>query len=139
MIIRESNLRVLKNGGILSRHVNTRSLNANFDNLTNFLNSLCLPFSVIGINELWLNNQQDFSNFSIEGYKLSPKPRTHKGGGVGVFVRENIKYTIRNDLEIEECDNIWIELDGKNNKNHLICSISNRKPGFRFFCIKNDS
>eukprot|EP00732_Lithocolla_globosa_P000860 Lithocolla_globosa_v1_NODE_337_length_4409_cov_50.992421.p2 type:complete len:241 gc:universal NODE_337_length_4409_cov_50.992421:4052-3330(-) len=101
-------------------HVNTRSLNANFENFSYLIDTLSLPFSILGISELWCNETKDFSPFKIKGYEFIPQPRKQKGGGVGAYILSNLQYKMRDDLNIEECDNIWIEVKDKN-KHHLIC------------------
>eukprot|EP00732_Lithocolla_globosa_P001024 Lithocolla_globosa_v1_NODE_441_length_4050_cov_246.680100.p1 type:complete len:412 gc:universal NODE_441_length_4050_cov_246.680100:2734-1499(-) len=105
-------------------HINVRSLNANFDYFENFIDILSLPFSIIGISELWLNETENFNQFNIQGYNFEPKPKKNNlGGGVGCYIRDNLDYAIRKDINIEQCDNLWIELkpNNNNNKKQLVC------------------
>ena len=56
-------------------HCNVRSLNANFDKLTDLLHQLTLSFSLIGITETKLRNSvQNLLNINIPGYKFISKP-----------------------------------------------------------------
>ena len=98
-------------------HKNIRSMKAN---LTSF--EICLPnlefeFSVIGITETWLTDFWFYWNsdlYNINGFNLVETHRTGRsGGGVGIFLRNNILYQIRSDLTLnnEFSESIFLEID----------------------------
>ena len=60
-----------------------------------------MPLSVIGISETWLrvNNSND-DIFNIPGYKFISNNRRHKhGGGVGLFIKDDLNFKLRSDLQ----------------------------------------
>ena len=94
-------------------HLNTRSLPKQFDNLIDHLDMLPIDFSVIGLTETWLNSHK-VSMFSISSYNHYPCFRSERcGGGVSLFVKENIKSSLRNDLVAlvgDEAEAVFLEL-----------------------------
>ena len=87
-------------------HINLRSLKKHFEELSEFLSTLNMPFSVIGISETWLNNSND-DIFNIPGYKFISNNRRHKhGGGVGLFIKEDLNFLICN-LLIKKYTNLY--------------------------------
>ena len=69
-------------------------------------------------------------NFQIPGYHFEQNNRAHKkGGGVGIYIADDIQYTIRNDIAINyenEFESIIIELNNK--KHNLIVGEIYRIP-----------
>ena len=104
-------------------HVNIRCLNKNFDNLSSFLATLNRTFSVIGVSETWLDKNNDDS-FKIPGFKFKSNRRKHKsGGGVGIFIKSNLNFKLRNDLQSAAPDiyeSIFIEIIQPSSKNILV-------------------
>ena len=75
-------------------HLNIRSLQRNFDNLLNLLTTVEHRFSVIGITETWL--RQEEHNVGIDGYNFVPNYRHRKaGGGVGLYLADHLEFTLR--------------------------------------------
>ena len=56
--------------------------------------------SFIAISETKLNDRSTV-NISLEGYVLETKHSPANAGGVGTFVKENIEFTSRRDLEFD--------------------------------------
>lgn len=57
-------------------HVNARSLNSNFNNLSIALSSIKHRFSVIGITETWFNNTETLHTiYNIPGYNFEQASR----------------------------------------------------------------
>ena len=67
-------------------NVNIRSINKNFDNLKNLLNTLGCCFNIIGCTETHLRNSSYLDLYNLKGYNLfnSNRVRTNKDGGGGV-------------------------------------------------------
>jgi hypothetical protein len=97
-------------------HLNIRSLPRNGSNLSDFLDNLEMKFSVVALSETWLShntlNLYDIENYN--GEHLYRKNRT--GGGVSIFVREEISYSQRTDLSVfnEILESIFIEIPKHN-------------------------
>ena len=68
------------------------------------MNSLKINFSIIGITETWITDN-DPNIFNIQGYNFITANRKSKpGGGVGLYIAENIEFKERNDLTVEKDD-----------------------------------
>jgi ribonuclease P/MRP protein subunit RPP40 len=70
---------------------------------------------LICITESWTNETIVDAEINFTGYTLFRKDRKNRvGGGVLLYVRNNIKAVHRTDLENEVCEMLWCELhDGK--------------------------
>ena len=68
---------------------NIRSLRKNFSDLIEVLESLDHIFSLIILNETWLE-PSEHDLFQIEGYDLFSAPRNRHGGGLLIYVKEDI-------------------------------------------------
>ena len=102
-------------------HINSRSINKNFDSVDIFLSSLNrFSFSVIGISETWLkSNSPDI--FNIPNYHMIHVDRKKgRGGGVAMYINFNLKYKIRKDIYIDGIENLFIEIDNKSGKNIIV-------------------
>ena len=88
-------------------HLNIRSLNHNFEYLTDFLNLLTKKPEIICISETWLNNINN-NNLNIPNYKQVIYNRhcqdKRRGGGVCIYVTNNLTYNIVNELKFNIID-----------------------------------
>ena len=95
-------------------HVNSRSLWKNHDNILTLLNCVTNnKFDVVGITETWLSVNTPTHMISIPNYNFVRTDRRDRhGGGVGFYVRNDIKFTIRNDLNIcsDSFESMFIEI-----------------------------
>jgi hypothetical protein len=70
-------------------HCNIRSLAANIDKLSLLLSQLKFPFSVIGISETKIKQQQDcMINTDISGYNFLSQPSLSNAGGVWIICEQ---------------------------------------------------
>ena len=77
---------------------------------------LSIEFSVIGISETWLTESNE-GWYQISGYNSEHLYRkTKRGGGVSVFIKTNLKYKRRKDLDIinDNAEAIFIEIKKTN-------------------------
>ena len=114
-------------------HTNIRSIPKNLSTFENYLSTLDIRFTVIGITETWLNaNNSDF--FYLNGYTGEHAYRQNRsGGGVSIFVRSETDYTLRSDLNtFSNCmESIFIELpkDYVKSEKNIIIGVIYRPPG----------
>ena len=113
-------------------HVNIRSIPANLGNLEAYLQCLDFEFSIVGISETWLQ-ENNCDLYNLNGYNLVENHRTtKKGGGVGIFIKKHIPYVTRNDLVSTDSifESIFIELDKQvfHQKSNIILGIIYRPP-----------
>ena len=84
--VQEFNTRFKNQSNMFSLlHVNSRSLNKNFESFETFLYTLDnFPFSVLGISETWLHSNSP-NLFDLQNYKMIRKDREEKRGGGHAF------------------------------------------------------
>ena len=104
--------------------VNIRSLNKNFYKLKLLLIKLKFDPTVIIVSETWINKSKPFL-YSLDNYIFLNKPSNSKSGGSGIFLRNNLNYTILEnlDLKLMNCENLWLKLNLSLNKSIVIASI----------------
>ena len=76
------------------------------------LDGLQHKFSLLGVTETWLKDD-DCDLYDIEGYnKLEKHRQNRSGGGVAIFIKDSIEYTIRNDLITfnEHIESVFFEI-----------------------------
>jgi hypothetical protein len=107
-------------------HINIRSLNKNIENFRHFLEETENIFNIICVTETWCssNELKNNSNFHLKNFELvSVERQTDKrGGGVLIYVKENIEHNVRSDLCVSDKDKeiATIELIINKEKNILI-------------------
>ena len=70
------------------------------------------------VTETWLDDSITDSEIAIDGYTLQRKDRNTNGGGVCLYVRNGLSFNKREDLEDQELEATWIDLNLK--KTHPI-------------------
>ena len=114
-------------------HLNIRSLAANFDHLTTLLSSLNHNFHIIGLSETKiLKNKDPNINETIPGYSFFFQPTLHNAGGVGFYIREEIGFNFRDNLNAmtDDFECLWIEIHSKSR--NTVCAIVYRHPNSNF-------
>ena len=85
--------------------------------------TLNMPMSIIGVTETWFKNNE--MDLSLPSYSFVGNARRgRRGGGVGIFVHNNIKFKRRCDLDIcnDVVESIFIEMYNEM-KNYIIAVI----------------
>ena len=100
-----------ENGNFFSiSHLNIRSLKKNYDSFKIFYED-CLKtkFKIIAVSEIWCVADKDCYN--LPGYSFEINPRRHgRGGGVGLYIHESLKYDVLNNYEISTAESLWVEV-----------------------------
>ena len=94
-------------------HINLRSLSTNFDNLSVMLEELQFPFSIIGLSETKIKKGNIcLLNTNLSGYNFVSQSTFSNVGGIGLYVRDNLKYILRHDVSLsdENFQGLWIEV-----------------------------
>ena len=102
----------LRNDGLNLFHLNSRSLNKNFNIISDYLSILTHNFSVIGFSETWFGNQLS-PLINLDNYTLFENHRKEKrGGGVCIFVRNDYSIVSRDDLSIfnDSIESLFVEI-----------------------------
>ena len=97
-------------------HCNIRSSSHNLSHLKNYLATLNLEFSIIGISENWGTIQNiDVQNIPGYSHKYCIRTNGKKCGGVSLYVKKSISYKVRTKLAFQTNDfeSLVIEFDKK--------------------------
>ena len=113
-------------------HLNIKSLPKHYDELNLYLDSLKVKFSFIALTETWLSEGTE-ELYGIQNYNVVNRFRKgRKGGGVTLYINENIPCVIRNDLEFfdSEMESLFIEVDNNvfQTSSSIIIGIVYRMP-----------
>lgn len=93
-------------------HLNIRSINSNFESFRESLESCNFVFNVICLSETWSNDKEFRNNsiFHLKGYKAIHYERqvSKRGGGLLIYIKSDLMYKIRHDLNISDCNRVFI-------------------------------
>ena len=79
-------------------HLNVRNMPKNIDKLNNYLLSLDIQFSIIGLTETWLRETTS-KLYRLPEYKSIYLTRpSRKGGGVSLYIHKNYDYVQQPDM-----------------------------------------
>ena len=120
-VIRESTKLNLHKKGINVSHLNVQSLLSSIDELRLWLKDN--PYHVFTLTETWLDNTVHSSAIEIPGYVFERIDRNRDGGGVGMYIKDDIQYKRRFDLEYANIDAIWLETKQVHRKPIIISSL----------------
>ena len=106
-------------------HVNIASLDAHIDDLRSVLSRLKLSFDIIGISEHKITkNSSPSNNVDILGYEeFKFVPTETSFGGTGFYIKSDLDYIVRDDLEINSkgnCEAMFIEVILPDRKNLVV-------------------
>ena len=96
--------------GLKIFHLNVRSLNGKIDELS-ILSTLSSGIHLLTLSETWLSSDIVDSEIDIVGYKLYRTDRKIRGGGVAVYVRDDICTIRRVDLESPDVESVWLQVN----------------------------
>ena len=98
-------------------------------------------FDILSFCETWLSNDlEQIANFN--GYnKIMKHKSTIKGGGLAIFIRETLKYKIRNDITVptefvDLFDGLFIQIDSK--PNDIVIGVLYRSPSHNTITAFNE-
>ena len=97
-------------------------------------------YDIFAVSESWLNSTVRNAEVEITGYRLSRLDRLGKsGGGVCVYVKSTLKYTVLKDLTgISDSGfhQLWIQIQHKKLRSILLC-VCYRPPDCPVSCFTN--
>ena len=94
-------------------HLNILSVQKNLGTLESYLATLNHKFTIVGISESWLKDH-NADRYGLSGYNAIHKYRsTRAGGGVSIFIQDDIEYFCRDDLcyQNDTIETVFIEID----------------------------
>ena len=108
-------------------HDNIVSLNNNLEKLvTHYLENLDFHFNIIGNTETKITHTNQNFATKIPAYAFEHVPTPLASGGIGLFIDENLKYTVLKKESHEAFQALWIEISFSKQKN-VICGIIYRQ------------
>ena len=99
-------------------HANVISLTKNLHLVEDIFND-CHNFpSIIAITETGLKRHIKKSTVSLKGYDFERKDSNTDKGGVGLYIENELDYTVRKDLglKVYSCEDLWVEIKPRKNK-----------------------
>lgn len=118
------------NGSITILHSNIRSLR----NKLNFIKETFLDFNILAFTESHLDASVTTENILLEQFDTPyRKDRTNHGGGVIIYVSNDLLHTRKPELEIYCDESIWIEIKMRNETFLLGTFYSPRTSDATFF------
>ena len=126
----------MKSRGLKVFHQNVRGIFTNFVHVQELLDRY-KGMDILSLSETHIINSQYDGNddlLSIDGYKIIKRNRKDRnGGGVAVYLKNNVEWQRRSELERDTIENIWLEVIIPKPKSILL-AIFNRPPGdFKVF------
>ena len=109
-------------------HNNVRSLKRNIEAFQNhLLSELSFSFNVIGVSETRIiKNQPLLFNPDLPGYNFEYTPTPLSAGGVGIYIADNINYSVLEKTSNIYFQALWVELDMGDNHS-VICGVVYRQ------------
>lgn len=121
----DPHLNIFSRKGTKIAHLNTQSICSTFTEFELLMNTY--KFDIMTLSETWLKDDKNLLNHvKIPGYKPEYNHRTTCGGGVGMYIRTEVKYKLRKDIVRfdSNIEHIWIEVKGRNkNHSYLVASV----------------
>ena len=115
------NLILPKRSGFKLASLNITSLVKHIDELRVFLASN--EIDVLAINETRLDATISDNEVHVHGYEIvrrDRKPNGRHGGGVCIYIRNAINFSIRHDLSIDQLENLCISIKKHKSKPFLV-------------------
>ena len=64
---------------------------------------------------------------------MERKDRNRNGGGVALYIKDNIQYSRRNDIENDKTESLWIEIQQVHKKSYVIGTLYRPETGVHYF------
>jgi len=98
------------------------------DKLEEIVTPCSKPPDIIALSEA--RHKETSIIATLPGYNFINENSQTQAGGVGAYIKNNLKYLQRRDLQfkIHGCENIWLEILGKRQK--IIIGIVYRHPQY---------
>ena len=120
----------VSNSDLILLHINARSLSKNLDNIREILQHITTGPEIIGITETKISQKSDVNSLSLPGYNFFHVDSTISAGGVGIYVKSSLSFSVRHDITLkdDDCESVWIELKTKGKIKKSIVGIVYRHP-----------
>ena len=103
------NLQKAKGKGLTFLGINARSLLPKIGELRYIVKEI-RP-AAVGITETWLDSSVWDSELRVDGYEIARNDRNRDGGGVCMYVRNDIAFNHRKDINHKKIESVFVELN----------------------------
>ena len=97
-----------KQRGLHFIHLNARSIIPKMEELNILAGTT--NAAIIAVTETWLDNTISDNEVCIPGYGIQRKDRNREGGGVCIFIRNNINFNRRCDIDKDDLEFLAIDI-----------------------------
>ena len=107
--------------GMVMAYLNINSLLAHIDELSVYISSR--KIDILCINETKLDHTINDQEVSLPGFEIVRRDRKvngRNGGGVCLYIRSNINYKVRYDLQSEILESLIVEITKPRSKSILV-------------------
>ena len=94
--------------GLHFLHINARSLLPKISELKLLVHKT--KVAVLSITETWLDSTVTDNEVALDGYSIIRKDRNRNGGGVCMYIRQDLAYNPRDDLNSDNLESVWCEI-----------------------------
>ncbi|CAB4041287.1 RNA-directed DNA polymerase from transposon BS [Paramuricea clavata] len=106
--------------GLKIASINVNSLLKHIEEIRHLL--FKFPFDIFAINESKIDDFVMDGEISIPGFNLIRKDRNRAGGGVVLYIRDNLSYLDRNDLVPDRLEMLCAEITRPFSKSLFVCT-----------------
>jgi len=101
-------------------HLNIQHLLPKLDEIRVYLHENS-SLDIVGFCETFLNDKTEINTISISGYSIVRRDRAiSAGGGIIVYIKDSISFVRRHDLESDDIESIWLQINIVKYKPYLI-------------------
>jgi len=105
----------IKQNDLFLIHINIRSIQKNIDALSNYLASLKKQPDIVAISETKLKEDNIYRNINLNGYTFIHKDSKTCAGGVGLYLKNNISYSMNqcSNNKLTDAEHLWVNIETK--------------------------
>ena len=111
---------ILESKGFHFLHANVRSLIPKIPEVQVLLART--KATVFAATETWLNGTVSDAEIQVPGFSVIRKDRNRNGGGVCLYIRNDVAFNPRPDLSVDGMEAVWVEILIPRSKGILVCS-----------------
>lgn len=94
-------------------YINARSVRNKIEDIEIVLHSFKNKPDILVVTEVWLY-EDEIKYYQITGYNAEISSRSTRGGGVAVYMRQELKYSIKLNKELNRCNYLMINMVSAN-------------------------
>ena len=110
---------ILLSKGLHLLHSNVRSLIPKIPEVQILLTRT--KTAIFAATETWLDASVSEAEIPVPGYSVIRQDRNRNGGGVAIYIRNDIAFNPRHDLSVDGLEAVWVELLFPRTKGILVC------------------